>query len=102
MIVPTTNNSSRSESDTISRLCQISRTLGWVDTSGVWKATSEDLSAVAIVFLTEDLNGLTKMCCSSQFVGLGIPIWAGSARAGGDARASARAGATAAESRRAA
>src|SRR5438094_130719 len=71
MIAPITRRRRRSESETISRLCQISRTLGWVETSGVWKATSADWSALAIVFLAEDLKGLANRCWSSQSVGLG-------------------------------
>jgi hypothetical protein len=62
MIAPMTRSRSSSESEMISRLCQISRILGCVETSGVWKATSADLSALEIVFLTEDLKGLAKRC----------------------------------------
>src|SRR5437899_1441689 len=94
MIAPMTRRRSRSESETISRLCQISRILGWVETSGVWKATSADWSALAIVFLAEDLNGLANRCWSSQSVGLGTcdgaaaawvetaAAWVGAASAG--------------------
>src|SRR5438105_8568867 len=94
MIAPMTRRRSRSESETMSRLCQISRTLGCVETSGVWKATSADWSALAIVFLAEDLKGLANRCWSSQSVGFGTwegaaatrveaaTTWAGAASAG--------------------
>src|SRR5437868_1643472 len=102
MIAPITRRRRRSESETISRLCQISRTLGWVETSGVWKATSADWSALETVFLAEDLKGLANRCCSSQSVGLGTwdgaaatrveagATWAGEASAGARAVLSTR------------
>src|SRR2546430_13958873 len=102
MIAPMTRRRSRSERETISRLGQISRTLGCVETSGVWKATSADWSALAIVFLAEDLKGLANRCWSSQSVGLGTwdgraatwagaaATWAGAASAGAPAILSTR------------
>src|SRR5438552_1122817 len=77
MIAPMTRRRSRSESETMSRLCQISRTLGWVETSGVWKATSADWSALAIVVVAQDLKVLAKMCWRRHAVGL--VTWDGAA-----------------------
>jgi hypothetical protein len=82
MIAPMTRSSSSSESETISRLCQISRILGCAETSGVWKATSADLSALEIVFLTEDLKGLAKRCWRNQLAGFGTCDGAAAAWAG--------------------